>query len=90
MPTAKGIKSIARLTKIGEPRSEKKIRGVMRWTHITGTIRNGVEDMISYLVWFGIIILISAIMFVLYAVVSYDERKKKQERKEKSEDDTKH
>lgn len=85
MPTAKGIKSIARLMKIGEPRSERKIRGAMKWTAITDITRNGVGDMISAIVWFGIIILISAIMFVLYAVVSYDERKKKQEKERNKE-----
>ena len=86
MPTAKGIKSIVRLMKNGEPRSEKKIEGNMKWTAITGITRNGVVDMIDCLMWFGIIILISAIMFVLYAVVSYDERSKKNGKERK--DDT--
>ena len=85
MPTAKGIKSIARLMKNGEPRNERKIRDAMKWTAITDITRNGVVDMIDCLMWFGIIILISAIMFVLYAVVSYDERKKKQEKERNKE-----
>ena len=85
MPTAKGIKSIVRFMKIGERRNERKIRGAMKWTAITGITRNGVGDMINCLMWFGIIILISAIMFVLYAVVSYDERKKKQEKERNKE-----
>ncbi len=42
--------------------------------------------MISVIVCIGIGILIGAIMVVLYAVVSYDERKKKQEREERSEE----
>ena len=90
MPTAKGIKSIARLMKNGEPRNEKKIRGATKWTAITGTIRNGVVDMISAIVWFGIGCICGAMMLVAYSVITFDERKKKREKKERSEDDTKH
>lgn len=86
MPTAKGIKSIARLMKNGEPRNTKKIEGSMRWIHITGTIRNGVVNVISAIVWFGIGAICGAMMLVAYSVITFDERKKKQERKE-SEDD---
>ena len=80
MPTAKGIKSIARLMKNGEPRSERKIRGVMKWTHIIDITRNGVEDMISAIVWFGIGCICGAMMLVAYSVITFDERKKKQEK----------
>ena len=87
MPTAKGIKNIARLMKNGEPRSERKIRGAMKWIAITGTTRNGVVDMISALVWFGIGAICGAMMLVAYSVITFDERKKKQERKERREDE---
>ena len=85
MPTAKGTRNTERFMRIGERRNTKKIEGNMRWTHIIDTTRNGVVSVISAIVWFGIIILISAIMFVLYAVVSYDERKKKQEKERNKE-----
>ena len=82
MPTAKGIKSIARLMKNGEPRSEKKTRGAMKWITIIDTTRNGVESVISAIVWFGIGAICGAMMLVAYSVITFDERKKKQERKE--------
>lgn len=87
MPTAKGIKSIARLMKNGEPRSERKIRGATKWITITDITRNGVVDMISAIVWFGIGAICGAMMLVAYSVITFDERKKKQERKERSEDE---
>ena len=86
MPTAKGIKSIVRLMKIGEPKSEKKIRGAMKWTHIIDITRNGVVDVISAIVWFGIGAICGAMMLVAYSVITFDERKKKQERKERADD----
>lgn len=78
MPTAKDIKSIARLMKNGEPRNEKKIKDAMRWTHIIDITRNGVVDMISAIVWFGIGCICGAMMLVAYSVITFDERKKKQ------------
>ena len=80
MPTAKGIKSIVRLMKNGEPRSERKIRGAMRWTRIIDTTRNGVVDMISAIVWFGIGCICGAMMLVAFSVITFDERKKEQSR----------
>ena len=73
-------------TKNGEPRSERKIRGAMKWTHIIDTTRNGVESMISAIVWFGIGAICGAMMLVAYSVITFDERKK-QERKERSDAD---
>ena len=80
MPTAKGIKSIVRLMKNGERRNERKIRGAMKWTHIIDTTRNGVEDMISAIVWFGIGAICGAMMLVAYSVITFDERTKGQSR----------
>ena len=59
----------------------------MRWTHIIDIIRNGVEDMISAIMWFGIGAICGAMMLVAYSVITFDERKKKQERKERSDAD---
>lgn len=87
MHLATDIKNTEKNMKNGEPRSERKIRGAMKWTHITGTIRNGVGDMISYLVWFGIGVICGAMMLVAYSVITFDERKKKQE-KERVKDDS--
>ena len=46
--------------------------------------------MISAIVWFGIGCICGAMMLVAYSVITFDERKKKREKKERSEDDTKH
>ena len=43
--------------------------------------------MISAIVWFGIGAICGAMMLVAYSVITFDERKKKQERKERSEDE---
>lgn len=86
IPTAKGIKSIARLMKNGERRSEKKTRGAMKWIAIIDITRNGVVDMISAIVWFGIGAICGAMMLVAYSVITFDERKKKQERKERKDE----
>lgn len=77
MPTAKGIKSIVRLMKIGEPRSEKKIRGATKWTIIIDITRNGVVSVISAIVWFGIGCICGAIILVSFSAITYDERKRK-------------
>ena len=80
MPTAKGIKSIARFMKNGERRNTKKIEDNMKWTAITGTTRNGVGDMISAIVWFGIGAICGAMMLVAYSVITFEERTKGQSR----------
>lgn len=88
MHLAMDIKNTEKNMRIGERRSEKKIRGAMRWIRITGTTRNGVVDVISAIVWFGIGAICGAMMLVAYSVITFDERKKKQERKESEDDDT--
>ena len=43
--------------------------------------------MLTYLAVFGVGAICGAMMLVAYSVITFDERKKKQERKERSEDD---
>ena len=58
----------------------------MKWIAIIGTTRNGVVDMIDAIVWFGIGCICGAMMLVAYSVITFDERKKKQERKERKDE----
>ena len=59
----------------------------MKWITIIDTIRNGVVSVISAIVWFGIGAICGAMMLVAFSVITFDERKKKQERKERSDAD---
>ena len=45
------------------------------------------DKMLTYLAVFGVGAICGAMMLVAYSVITFDERKKKQERKERSEDD---
>ena len=58
----------------------------MKWIAIIDITRNGVVDMISAIVWFGIGAICGAMMLVAYSVITFDERKKKQERKERKDE----
>lgn len=49
----------------------------MKWITIIDTTRNGVGDMISAIVWFGIGAICGAIILVSFSAITYDERKRK-------------
>ena len=82
MPTAKGIKSIARLMKNGEIKREKIIKETTKWIVTTSIGESGVVSVISAIVWFGIGAICGAIILVSFSVITYDERIKKKAYKE--------
>ena len=82
MHLATDIKNTEKNMKNGEIKREKIIKETTKWIVTTSIGENGVVDMISAIVWFGIGAICGAMMLVAYSVITFDERKKKQERKE--------